>query len=664
MRTCRMSRSVAAMMMNAMLLPGMAVVLGLVWGNSPAVADLLVPKKQAQAAAFAPSNGSTPSTEHDADTGHREVVQDAYLPGTPQAFAVPPQWRTTWTVGPYTSVQVNVDEFGYNIPGDAANEPSIAVDPTDPGRLAIGWRQFDTTASDFRQAGWGYSSDGGHTWTFPGVLEPGIFRSDPVLDTDADGNFFYHSLSIDGGYQCKVFKSVDGGTSWNGGVYAFGGDKAWMAIDRTGGIGHGNIYAAWDYAGCCGDDWFNRSTDGSQTFESPVPIPEQPMWGVTAVGPDGEVYVAGRRRTTNSEFVVAKSTTVKDPAAPLGFDFAVDVDMGGSLLYYVFGSPNPAGLLGQVWIAVDHSDGPTRGYVYVLSSIRPTTGTDPLDIHFVRSTDGGLTWSSPVRINDDTPGDDTWQWFGTMSVAPNGRIDVVWNDTRNDPGGYDSELYYAWSEDAGETWAANVAVSPAFDPHLGWPQQNKLGDYYDMVSDDLGANLAYAATFNGEQDVYFLRIGTFDCNGNGIHDETDIAEGTSEDCDTNGVPDECELAGNDCNVNDVPDECDISAGTSEDADSNGIPDECEGCPYIYDLDGSCFVDAADLGLFAPCWLLSEGEAGWDENDCADKDFDCSGMVDASDLGLFAGAWLKSSDEFNPADYPECRTCGVGGIICP
>ncbi|GAG41123.1 unnamed protein product, partial [marine sediment metagenome] len=62
----------------------------------------------------------------------------------------------------------------------------------------------------------------------------------------------------------------------------------------------------------------------------------------------------------------------------------------------------------------------------------------------------------------------------------------------------------------------------------------------------------------------------------------------------------------DCNSNGVPDECDISGGTSEDVNGDGIPDEC-GCPYIYDLDGSCFVDSADLGLFAGCWLCSNGD---------------------------------------------------------
>jgi hypothetical protein len=50
------------------------------------------------------------------------------------------------------------------------------------------------------------------------------------------------------------------------------------------------------------------------------------------------------------------------------------------------------------------------------------------------------------------------------------------------------------------------ALSPPFDPHVGWPQQEKIGDYYDMVSDSTGVHIAYAATFNGEQDVYYLHL--------------------------------------------------------------------------------------------------------------------------------------------------------------
>jgi len=504
-----------------------------------------------------PSRQRTDVGSVDVPTRMTDVIQNDRVTGVPrEALETPaPQFvsrdvevrrrvspAVSWTFGAYTSVQVNVDGAGNNVIGDAANEPSIAVDPNRPNRMAIGWRQFDTTADNFRQAGWGYSRNGGRFWVFPGVLEPGIFRSDPVLEFDSDGNFYYNSLTYDvGGYWCSVFKSIDGGMSWNAGVYAYGGDKAWMAVDRTGGIGHGNIYTAWDYAGCCEDNWFNRSTDGGTTFDTPVPIPEQPIWGVTAVGPDGEVYIAGRRSTTNAEFIVAKSTTAADANAPLAFDFATVVDMGGVHVYYLGGlsNPNPEGLMGQVWVAVDHSSGPTRGYVYLLCSVDPP-GPDPLDVHFVRSTDGGVTWSAPVRVNDDPVGTNAWQWFGTMSVAPDGRIDVVWNDTRNDPGGYDSQLTYAFSEDAGQTWSANAAVSPPFDPHLGWPNQNKLGDYCDMISDSVGAHVAYAATYNGEQDVYYLRIGDYDCNINGIADATDIADATSTDGNANGIPDECE----------------------------------------------------------------------------------------------------------------------------
>jgi len=61
-----------------------------------------------------------------------------------------------------------------------------------------------------------------------------------------------------------------------------------------------------------------------------------------------------------------------------------------------------------------------------------------------------------------------------------------------------------------------------------------------MVSDLVGSDLAWAATFNGEQDVYHLRIGDYDCNQNGIGDSTDIALGTSPDGNDNGIPDECE----------------------------------------------------------------------------------------------------------------------------
>jgi hypothetical protein len=116
----------------------------------------------------------------------------------------------------------------------------------------------------------------------------------------------------------------------------------------------------------------------------------------------------------------------------------------------------------------------------------------------------------------------------------------VWNDTRNTGEMNWSELHYCSSADGGTTWTANSRLSPAWDSWQGWPNQSKIGDYYHMVSDRVGANLAWAATFNGEQDIYFLRIGDTDCNGNGVGDAIDIAAGTSPDANQNGRLDECE----------------------------------------------------------------------------------------------------------------------------
>jgi hypothetical protein len=184
----------------------------------------------------------------------------------------------------------------------------------------------------------------------------------------------------------------------------------------------------------------------------------------------------------------------------------VVVDLDGEVVAFAGStSPNPGGLHGQAWVAVDLSNGSTRGNVYVLCSVGRNSTTDPLDVMFVRSTNGGRTWSAPVRVNDDAS-TTAWQWFGTMSVAPTGRIDVAWLDTRDNPGSVNSSLYYAYSTNGGVTWSPNARLSQAFDPHAGWPQQNKMGDYFHMVSDSAGAHLAWCGTFGGEQNVFYGHI--------------------------------------------------------------------------------------------------------------------------------------------------------------
>lgn len=430
---------------------------------------------------------------------HQEIRDGEYIPDLRDSQGRSPAYK--YTISNIITTQVNVDVNGLNIVGDAANEPSIAVDRNNPNRMAIGWRQFNTINNSFRQAGFGYTTNGGQSWTFPGVIEPGVFRSDPVLESDADGNFYYNSLAVSPTYFCDVFKSSSGGSSWGDKTYAQGGDKQWMTIDKTNSSSNGYIYAFWtSYYSVCAPGSFTRSTDSGGFFEDCVTIPNDPYWGTLSAASNGDLYVGG---SIGNDFVVAKSSNAKIAGQIVNWDFATVVNLDGSISFGT--GPNPGGLLGQTLIAIDNSGGPYDGNIYLLCSVERYSNPDPLDVMFTRSTDGGVTFSTPVKINDD-PGTSAWQWFGTMSVAPNGRIDVVWLDTRDNPGTYLSALYYSNSTNGGETWSQNQRLSDYFNPHVGWPQQNKMGDYFDMVSDNNGAHLAWAATFNGEQDVYYSYI--------------------------------------------------------------------------------------------------------------------------------------------------------------
>src|SRR6185436_16541505 len=116
---------------------------------------------------------------------------------------------------------------------------------------------------------------------------------------------------------------------------------------------------------------------------------------------------------------------------------------------------------------------------------------DHCDVMLIRSTDGGNTWSSPLRINDDPQGQNRFHWFGALSVAPNGRVDVCWLDSRNDATAATSQLYYSYSTDGGVTFVPNIQISPAFNSTVGWPQQNKIGDYMAITADNTAANIVY-----------------------------------------------------------------------------------------------------------------------------------------------------------------------------
>src|SRR3989442_6365488 len=117
------------------------------------------------------------------------------------------------------------------------------------------------------------------------------------------------------------------------------------------------------------------------------------------------------------------------------------------------------------------------------------------DVLLARSTDRGLSWSPPSRVNDVTT---NHQIFPAISTF-RGRVDVSFYDSRNDPERKLLDIYYAQSHDDGLSFLPNVRVTDAaFDPNLGVTGGGAafLGDYNRSASNAAGVHLICADNRN------------------------------------------------------------------------------------------------------------------------------------------------------------------------
>ncbi|MFZ0705122.1 MAG: hypothetical protein WAM71_05920 [Candidatus Korobacteraceae bacterium] len=144
-------------------------------------------------------------------------------------------------------------------------------------------------------------------------------------------------------------------------------------------------------------------------------------------------------------------------------------------------------------------------------------GSDNGDIFYVRSTDGGATWSTPLLLNTDTPGVQYHtQWMPNLSVNAAGKVTASWYDRRSvssacnsatDPG-CNYERYARQSSDNGNTWgASDFAVSTAIIPQ---PQQTDSGVQscyagdYDYSTAQGGS--AYVTWTDGRRNVGGINV--------------------------------------------------------------------------------------------------------------------------------------------------------------
>jgi hypothetical protein len=391
-----------------------------------------------------------------------------------------------------TRVGPNVDVS--NEPGPQS-ETSIAINPANPNVIVAGSNEI------FRLPMRAYfSSDAGKNWggvdlPLPPPTQPhGIdFGSDPGVAWDTLGNVYYSyivvffSKGFKGvvGTEMAVARSSDGGQTWTATFFDLQtgsskfNDKPMISVDTNPGSAFLNrIYVAWDAASGSPGIQESSSGDHGVTFSSPVSagIPK----GIGAdpfVGPDGTLYVAWQDFHANQE-LVSRST---DGGASFGspaviattlasFDVAIPAQAFRHALIY------PA-------CGADASAGPNRGTLYC--SWTDETPANGMDAFVAHSTDGGITWSSPVRANDDPAGVANDQFNQWLAVDPaDGSVSVSFYDTRNDPTHVSTDVYYARSTDGGNTFGANVKVTtaPTNEAVSGADFGNQYGDYEGIAA--------------------------------------------------------------------------------------------------------------------------------------------------------------------------------------
>ena len=99
------------------------------------------------------------------------------------------------------------------------------------------------------------------------------------------------------------------------------------------------------------------------------------------------------------------------------------------------------------------------------------------------SRDGGMTWSAPVRVNDDPLKNGKAQFFTWMSVDPSdGSVNVIFYDRRDTEGAM-TKVILARSIDGGRTFVNHKIDQPAFicDPKVFFGDYTGISAYNGRV---------------------------------------------------------------------------------------------------------------------------------------------------------------------------------------
>jgi hypothetical protein len=383
------------------------------------------------------------------------------------------------------------------------NEVSIAIDFNSPNYLVAGANLNNVYTS----------SDTGKTWINSKMTSKYTVYGDPCIINDYQGNFYFFHLSDyeNGTWIDRIVsqKTSNKGSKWILDTYMGKNgpkaqDKEWAVVDKN----NGNIYVTWTqfdkYESKLPEDksliLFSKSVNQGKTWSAPQVLSKYAgdcldndntvEGAVPCVGINGEVNVswAGPKGLVFNQSKDQGKTWFQEEKVvceiPDGWTYDIDS------IFRCNGLPITA---------CDNSNGPYRGTIYINWSDQ-RNGINNTDIWLTKSNDNGITWSKPVRVNDD--GSNKQQFMSWFTIDQNnGRLYCLFYDRRN-YNDAQTDVYLAYSDDGGEHFT-NVKINERpFLPSKGV----FFGDYINIVAHNNIVRPIWMSLHNNKMAVWTALI--------------------------------------------------------------------------------------------------------------------------------------------------------------
>lgn len=405
--------------------------------------------------------------------------------------------------------------------------------------------------------GYARSTNQGRTFVDMGYLYPGangynFLGGDPVVAC-SDQNTFYFASLFSGSPEessISISKSADGGTTFGEPVaavtkpsYTHFLDKHWMTVDP---IQPNRLYISYtdfDMSFSSPDCWDVRtaielvhSEDSGATWSQPIVLAEIcsslgfVQGSQMVAGLNGEVFVTWEFNADGLKRNIQFSRSTDGGAS---FEAAINVadvtSVGSGAETYVYGHGIFQGGFRTAMefpsLAIDRSAQPSAGSLYLVWSDGSLVVNDKVaetygyaDVLMSRSTDGGLSWSTPARVNQNPEplanGLGTDQYQPGVAVDPtSGTVGVCFYDRRHDSANFLIDRYCTKSADSGASWTEMRITASSFTPVVGQDfliNPIYMGDYDQLATDVTGGSSGFVGAFGdsrrGNPDVWAARF--------------------------------------------------------------------------------------------------------------------------------------------------------------